>query len=167
MKIGPNTFVIIEYSLRLSDGRFVKGEGSPASLNFVVGYNQILPALEQRLLGLTAGDKRDFTIPAREAFGARDPNQVQRRPFSEFPEGRSLDVGKWVIARNDATHAQYSYYVRDKSEDWVELDFNHPLAGEDLIYHVEVTHVRPATQDELEYLRPCEVETEKFSPATE
>lgn len=161
MKISPNSFVVIEYTLRLSDGSFVKGENGPASLNFIVGYNQVLPALEERLLGLTVGATRDFIIPAQEAFGPRDPGQVRRRFFSEFPEGKNLAVGKWVMARNEATQAQYSYYVREKSEEWVDLDFNHPLAGEDLIYHVEVTHVRPATKDELEFLRPCEVETEK------
>lgn len=159
MKISPNTFVIIEYTVRLSDGSFVKGENGPVSLNFIVGYNQILPALEQRILGMTIGDTRDFTIPAKEAFGPRDPSQIHRRLFSDFPEGRNLQVGKWVMARNEVTQAQYSYFVRDKSEEWVDLDFNHPLAGEDLTYHVVVTHIRPATRDELEYLRPCEVES--------
>lgn len=157
MKISPKTFVIIEYTLRLPDGSYVRGENGPASLNFMVGYNQVLPALEQRLLGLSTGDVREFTIPASQAFGMRDAHLVQRKHFSDFPEGRSLQVGKWVVARNEATQAQYSYYVQNKSDEWVELDFNHPLAGKDLHYHVRVTHVRPATREELDDLRPCEV----------
>ena len=164
MKISPNTFVIIEYSVRLKDGSFVKGENGPVSLNFIAGYNQVLPALEHRLLGLSAGDGSDFTIPASHAFGERDKKQVHRHYFSDFPEGRDLEVGKWVIARNEATQAQYSYYVLDKSEEWVDLDFNHPLAGQDLIYRVLVKHVRSATEDEIAYLRPCEVGSEDEPP---
>jgi FKBP-type peptidyl-prolyl cis-trans isomerase SlyD len=160
MKIAPNTFVIIEYSVRLGDGSFVKGENTLASLNFVAGYNQVLPALEHRLLGMEAGDAGDFVIPAAHAFGERDAKQIHRRSFSDFPEGRNLEVGKWVIARSEATQAQYSYRVLAKTEEWVDLDFNHPLAGQDLHYHVKVQHVRPATQEELAYLRPCEVGSE-------
>ncbi len=164
MKIAPNTFVIIEYSVRLSDGSFVKGENALASLNFVAGYNQVLPALEHRLLGMSAGDAGDFIIPAAHAFGEHDPKQVHRRYFSDFPEGRDLEVGKWVIARNETTQAQYSYCVLDKTDEWVDLDFNHPLAGQDLHYHVSVKHVRPASQEELTYLRPCETGTEDGPP---
>ncbi|MCU0586970.1 MAG: peptidylprolyl isomerase [Syntrophobacteraceae bacterium] len=167
MRIGPNTFVILEYTVRLPDGSFVKGENGPVSLNFIVGYNQVLPALEQRLLGMSAGETRDFTIPASQAFGPRDPGQVHRRHFSEFPEGRKLEAGKWMLARNEQTQAQYSYHVLDKTDEWVDLDFNHPLAGKDLLYHVTVAHVRPASQDELEYLRPCEVGSEDGFPDRE
>ncbi len=160
MKITHNAFVIVEYSVRLADGSFVKGENAPASLNFITGYSQVLPALEHRLLGKSAGDAGDFVIPASHAFGERDPKQVHRRTFSDFPEGRDLEVGKWVIARNEATQAQYSYRVLAKTDEWVDLDFNHPLAGQDLHYHVTVKHVRAATQEELAYLRPCEVGSE-------
>jgi FKBP-type peptidyl-prolyl cis-trans isomerase SlyD len=164
MRISPNTFVIIEYTVRLADGSYVKGENGPVSLNFIVGYDQILPALEHRLIGLDDGDVTDFVIPAGHAFGEHDPNKVHRRDFSEFPEGRGLQAGKWIIAKNEASQAQYSYFVQDKTDEWVELDFNHPLAGKDLHYHVTVTHVRPATQEEIEYLRPCEVGSEDEAP---
>jgi FKBP-type peptidyl-prolyl cis-trans isomerase SlyD len=160
MKISPNTFVIIEYTVCLADGNYVKGENGPVSLNFIAGYDQILPALEHRLLGMNSGDVIDFTIPAQHAFGEHDPNLVHRRDFSDFPEGRSMEKGMWIVAKNESTQAQYSYYVRDKSEQWVDLDFNHPLAGKDLYYHVRVAHVRPASQEEIDYLRPCEIGSE-------
>ena len=156
MEVSKDTFVIIEYTVRLKDGSYVKGENGPVSLNFVVDYNQILPALERRLLGLKAGETADFVIPAGEAFGEYDPSQLRTKSFDEFPEGRNLMEGKWAMATNEHTQAQYSYYVKDKTDRSVTLDFNHPLAGQDLYYHVEVIHVRPALQEELEYLRPCE-----------
>ncbi len=156
MKITKDTVVIIEYTVRLDDGSFVKGENMPASMNFVVGYDQVLPGLERRLMGLETGTEIQFVIPALEAFGPHQANDVRMRTFEEFPTGRDLQKGKWVMATDPKTNAQYSYFVKDKTDEGVLLDFNHPLAGKDLHYSVKVVHVRPALLEELEYLRPCE-----------
>jgi FKBP-type peptidyl-prolyl cis-trans isomerase SlyD len=156
MEVGKDTFVIIDYRIRLEDGSYVKGEDGPVSLNFIVGYDQVLPALERRLLGFRERAMVEFVISASEAFGEYDASQVHIRSFEEFPEGQGLEVGKWVIATNEQTQAQYGYYVKAKTGDTVTLDFNHPLAGKDLHYQVEVISVRPALKEELEYLRPCE-----------
>lgn len=155
MEVAKDSFVILEYTLRLEDGSFVKGENAPVSLNFVVGYEEVLPALERRLLGLKPGAESDIVIPAREAFGDYDQTQVRTKTFTEFPEGRNLEVGKWIVATQEHTQAQYSYFVKSKTEQEIVLDFNHPLAGKDLYYHVRITHVRPALKEEIEYLRPC------------
>ncbi len=156
MKIMKDSFVIIEYSVHLEDGSCVKGGDMPASMNFVVGYDQVLPALERRLMGLEKGVEVQFVIPAREAFGFHQPNEVRMKTYEEFPQGRDLEKGKWVMATNPDTSAQYSCLVVDKTEEGVVLDFNHPLAGKDLHYSVKIVHVRPALPEELEYLRPCE-----------
>lgn len=156
MEVGKDRFVILEYRVRLDDGSYVKGESGPISLNFIVGYDQVLPALERRLLGLGEGAEVAFVIPAAEAFGEYDASQVHTRTFEEFPEGRSLEAGKWIVATNEQTQAQYGYYVKGKHEESITLDFNHPLAGKDLHYQVKVVGVRPALEEELAYLRPCE-----------
>jgi FKBP-type peptidyl-prolyl cis-trans isomerase SlyD len=169
MEIAKDTFVILEYVVRLADGTYIKGDPQrgPASLNFVVGYEQILPALENRLLGIEEGAQLDFIIPAREAFGEHLGNLVQQRDFQEFPQGRDLQAGKWVAATNEYTKAQYSYFVQDKTEEHILLDFNHPLAGKDLHYSLTVVKVRPASQEELAYLRPCETkESQAGAPSS-
>jgi FKBP-type peptidyl-prolyl cis-trans isomerase SlyD len=160
VEIAKNTCVVLEYTLRLEDGSFIKGENEPASINFIVGYGQLLPALERRLFGLEDGQEVDFVIPAREAFGEHDPKLVRTKTFDEFPEGRDLQVGKWVVATNESYKASYTCFVKDKTNDAVALDFNHPLAGKDLHYHVKVMHVREALHEELENVRPCEFQKE-------
>jgi len=162
MEIAKDTFVVIEYTLKLADGSCVKGsdEEGPASLNFITGYEQILPALEQRLLGLEAGAHAEFVVPPEEAFGEHHPHLVETRSYEQFPQGRTLTAGKWIIATNERTQAQFSYHVTDKSEQAVVLDFNHPLAGKSLHYRVKVMHVRAALPEELAYVRPCEFETD-------
>lgn len=156
MEIRKDASVIMEYTVRLKNGSYVKGENGPVSLHFITGYEQILPALEGALLGLREGDETEFVIPAAEAFGEWDPSQVRTRTFEDFPEGKGLQTGKWVLATNRETDAQYSYFVKEKTGDSVILDFNHPLAGSDLYYRVKVIRVRPAATEELEFLRPCE-----------
>ncbi len=158
MEIGKDAFVILEYRLKLDDGSYVKGdpESGSASLNYIVGYDQLLPALEQRLLGVAEGSQVDLVIPSEEAFGAHQAHLVERRYFQDYPLGKDLTAGKWVVALNDTTKAQYSYFVKEKSEDAVVLDFNHPLAGKSLYYSIKVVKVRPATAEELAYLRPCQ-----------
>lgn len=156
MQIAKDTFVVIEYSVCLDDGSFVKGGNTPASLNFIVGYGQLLPALENGLIGLEQGARKELMIPAAEGFGERDQSLVRTMTFSEFPRGRDLVPGRWAIAKNESTGAQYSYFVCDKTDSTVTLDFNHPLAGKDLYYTVKVVLVRPALAEELEFLRPCE-----------
>jgi FKBP-type peptidyl-prolyl cis-trans isomerase SlyD len=170
MEIVKDTFVILEYAVRLADGTYVKGDplAGPASLNFVVGYEQIMPALEQRLLGVAEGAQLSFIIPAREAFGEHLEQLVQQKDYQEFPRGRDLPVGKWVVAVNESTQAQYSYFVQKKTEQHITLDYNHPLAGRDLHYSLTVVKVRPASPEELAYLRPCEAPQDQpgLAPST-
>ncbi len=156
MQIAKDRFVVIEYSLCLDDGSFVKGEKTPASMNFIAGYGQVLPALEKGLTGLDQGARTELEIPAAEAFGERDESLVQTLDLCSFPAGRDLSAGKWALAKNEATGAQYSYLVVEKTDSTITVDHNHPLAGKDLHYRVKVTLVRPAMEEELEFLRPCE-----------
>lgn len=156
MKIAKDVFAVIEYDLRLEDGSYVKGENGLASMNFIAGYGEILPSLEQRLLGLQEGSEAEFTIPAKEAFGERDQSQVKTMSFTDFPAGVQLEAGKWAVATNEETKTQYGYFVREKTSSTITIDYNHPLAGKDLLYRVRVVHVRPALKEELEHLRPCE-----------
>ncbi|MGO8942301.1 MAG: FKBP-type peptidyl-prolyl cis-trans isomerase [Syntrophobacteraceae bacterium] len=156
MQIVKDSFVVIEYSLRLDDGSLVKGENTPASMNFIVGYGQILAALEKGLIGLEQGAQTELTISASDGFGEYDESLVHTMDLCEFPPGRDLEPGRWAVAKNKATGAQYSYLIKEKTDSTITLDYNHPLAGKDLYYLVNVVLVRPAQAEELEFLRPCE-----------
>ena len=126
MQIAKDCFVVIEYSLRLDDGSFVKGEKTPASMNFIAGYGQVLPALEKGLIGLEQGAQAELKIPAREAFGEHDEGLVRTMDLCSFPSGRDLEPGRWAIAKNEATGAQYSYLVVEKTDSTITVDYNHP-----------------------------------------
>ena len=159
MVIQPeNSYVSIKYTVRLDSGEIVKGDPNEgfSHMEFVTGYNQVLPALERRLIDRSQGDEVEILLTPEEAFGPHDLNLIQEKTFEEFPEGRNLEEGRWVRASNPQHLVTFGYLVLEKKADRVILDYNHPLAGKTLNYQVQVEEVREATREELEILRPCE-----------
>lgn len=152
------TFARVRYRLKTDQGVYVKGDPREgyAYLDFFTGYNQVLPVLEKRLLGRRAGEHLQIELTPEEAFGPFQPDLIKEKRYEEFPEGRTLNPGRWVMARNDQTRAAYGYYVKEKREESIVLDFNHPLAGRGLIYELEILEARPASPEEKRILRPCE-----------
>lgn len=152
------TFVKMRYRLRTGDGDYVKGDPAEgyAHLEFFTGYNQVIPGLETRLIGRTATEKMQLRLPLEEAFGPYQDDLIKEKSYEEFPEGKDLQEGKYVVARDEKTRTAYGYFVKQKEENRIILDFNHPLAGKELIYDLEILEVRPVTDEERELLRPCE-----------
>jgi FKBP-type peptidyl-prolyl cis-trans isomerase SlyD len=125
-------------------------------MEFVTGYNQVFPALERKVVGLSEGEEVAFAVPPDEAFGQYDPGLVQERTFVEFPQGRDLEEGRWVRASNPDHLVSFGYKVLEKRADRVVLDYNHPLAGQTLYYQIKIDKVGEASKEDLEILRPCE-----------
>jgi FKBP-type peptidyl-prolyl cis-trans isomerase SlyD len=152
------TYVKIRYSLRTAEGEYIKGDPREglAILEIFTGYNQLIPALEKRLLGMAAGDKMQPRLSVEEAFGPYLPEMVKEKGYDEFPEGSRLEEGKWAVARDETTHTASGYFVKEKRKDRIVLDYNHPLAGKELVYDLEILEARPATEEEQALLRPCE-----------
>ena len=155
---AENSYVILKYTVKLENGEIVKGDPKEglAHMEFVTGYNQVIPGLERRLVGLSEGDEAEIIVNPQEGFGPYDPDQIQEKTFAEFPEGKDLEEGRWALATNPKHRVTFGYLVLEKKPDRVVLDYNHPLAGKTLVYQVKVEMVREANQEELEILRPCE-----------
>ena len=155
---SENSYVILKYTVTLENGEIVKGdpEEGLAHMEFVTGYNQVIPGLERRVIGLSQGDAAEITVNPDEGFGAYDPSLIQEKTFEKFPEGKNLEEGRWALATNPQHRVTFGYLVLEKKTDRVVLDYNHPLAGKTLVYQVKVEMVREANREELEILRPCE-----------
>jgi len=162
--IAKDNYVCLEYRLWLDSGEQLRGTPeTPALLTFVAGCNELMPALEKRLLGLREQDAVEFVIPAAEAFGEYDPNFVQEWSQKVFPPGMKLEVGQKVIPANLPCTPEYPLTVKELREDCVILDMNHPFSGHDLRYQVKVVEVRSATPEELEPLKQCQSCAEELS----
>ncbi|MBM4275195.1 MAG: peptidylprolyl isomerase [Deltaproteobacteria bacterium] len=155
--ISQDQYVCLEYRLHLESGEWIRGSAeAPEEMCFIAGVGEVLPGLERRLLGLRVNDQVEFIIPAEEAFGLPDPENVQVWSHKVFPPDVKPYPGMQVLPANLPFPAEYPGRVKEVMEDRVVLDLNHPLAGEDLYYEVKVLEVRPATPEELEPLKQCQ-----------
>lgn len=140
IKVAPDTEISLHFSLSIIDGDEVDSTfgGKPAT--FIFGDGSLLPSVESKLLGLTAGAKETFTLAPEDGFGQRNPANIQRFPRSQFGADMTLEKGL-VISFADAARAELPGVVSEVGDDYVMVDFNHPLAGRDLAFKVEILNV--------------------------
>ncbi|HEY8594345.1 MAG TPA: peptidylprolyl isomerase [Devosiaceae bacterium] len=132
--------VRIHYRGSLTDGtQFDSSEGRDP-LEFVLGSGQIIKGLDAEVEGMEVGQKSKVTIPSDQAYGARDPEQVQEVPRSAIPAEIDLSIGMPLQA-SMPDGRQVQLIVAEIADDTVKLDANHPLAGQDLVFEVELVEI--------------------------
>jgi len=147
---APDPRVItFHYTLRDSTGRIVDTSQGGEPVTFLEGAGQIIEGLEEQLRSADQGAKLKVEVPAAKAYGEHDPDQVQRVNRGLLPVEGELKVGDSFRAGEDR-HAPVVTVAGLEGED-VLLDANHPLAGVDLTFEVEIVGVRAASEDELEH----------------
>lgn len=145
LTVGPGTEVTLHFTLRLDDGEVIDSTAEQGPATFVVGDGNLLPGFEKALFGLATGAKEKFKIAPEEGFGRPNPNNVQWVPRDQFPPDVELSEGL-VVSFADAQNAELPGVIAKIGEQQVEVDFNHPLAGRDITFEVEIVDVSPATK---------------------
>lgn len=144
LKIDQETRVELNFSLKLEDGQVVDSNFDRPPVSFDVGDGKLLPGFESRLYGLAAGDEASFNIPAADAFGAHNDDNIQRFDLDQFANAEELEPGL-VLNFTDAAHGDVPGVIQSIQGDKVEVDFNHPLAGRSLVFDVKIHSVEPGT----------------------
>ena len=139
--------VTFHYTLRDPAGRLIDTSAGGNPVSYLEGAGQIIDGLDEQLRGVSAGTKTKVTVPAAKAYGERDEAQVQRVLRALLPVEGELRVGDQFQAGPDRYAPVVT--VRAVEGEEVLLDANHPLAGVDLTFEVEITNVREATEEEL------------------
>ncbi len=144
---NENSVVGIEYEVKEAGTDTVIDSNKGAQpLEFITGKGQIIPGLENALVGMNEGDSKSVTVKAVDAYGELNPDAKQTLPREQF-EGIDLQKGMTLYGQGeDGQSVQVT--VADFNDQEVTIDFNHPLAGKDLEFDVTVTQVRPATDEE-------------------
>ena len=137
--IGPDSAITLHFALLLEDGSEVDSTFGKKPAQFNYGDGNLLPSVEAKLLGLRAGSTETFTLAPEEAFGQRNPGNIQYFPRSQFVD-MALEIGS-VLSFADAAKAELPGVVTAIDGDRVEVDFNHPLAGRSLLFKVEILAV--------------------------
>ena len=149
MNIAENSVASIHYTLTDGEGKVIDTSEGQEPLAYLHGAGNIIPGLEKALVGKTVGDKFKVSIPAAEAYGLRDDSMVQELPSNMFSGIDKIDVGMEFHAETE--HGLQVVTVTKVEGDNVTIDGNHPLAGVDLTFDVEVAEVRAASAEELEH----------------
>ncbi len=143
--IGPGTRVTLHFRLSLATGEEIDSTGdSPA--DFDVGDGRLPPGFEQALFGLCAGDERVMPIPAAQAFGPWNEENVQQIKRNLFDPSIELEAGL-VVSFADVQQTELPGVVGSFDDEVVEVDFNHPLAGRDVTFEVEILDVAQVSNE--------------------
>ncbi len=145
---NENCVVGIEYEVKEAGTTdVVDSNKGGETLEFIIGKGQIIPGLETALVGMSKDESGDIMVSAADAYGDVNPEAKQVLPIDQF-EGVDLIEGMSLYGQGeDGQTVQVTVTAFDDKE--VSLDFNHPLAGKDLMFSVTVLSAREATADEV------------------
>ena len=132
--------VRIHYTGTLNDGTTFDSSAGRDPLQFEVGSGQIIPGLDKEIPGMAVGDKKTVNIPAAEAYGEVNPQMQQAIPRAQIPAGIPVEVGARLQMQTPEGQV-IPVVVAAVDEQSVTLDANHPLAGKDLTFDIELVSI--------------------------
>ncbi|ANB35608.1 peptidylprolyl isomerase [Rhodovulum sulfidophilum] len=139
-QVKPGDKVRIHYTGTLADGSTFDSSQGRDPLEFTVGAGQIIPGLDAALPGMSEGDTKTVDVPCAEAYGAHNPDATQAIPREQVPDTVPLEVGTRLNVQT-AEGEVLPVTVADVTEEVVLLDGNHPLAGKDLTFEIELVSI--------------------------
>ena len=149
MKISENKVVVLHYAVSDSEDTLIDSSYDHSPLSIIQGTGYLIPGLEDALTDHVVGDKFEVAVSAENAYGDRHDEFVQTVPKSMFESVEDLAVGSQLRATTD--DGEQTVIVIDVTDDEITVDGNHPLAGIDLKFEVDILEVRDATEDELQH----------------
>lgn len=148
--ITKDQVVSLQYTLRDDAGNVLDASNGNA-LVYLHGHNNIIPGLEKELNGMKAGDKKKVTVGPDDAYGQYDPELKFALPREQFAD-QAPQAGMMVQLQSQ--QGQIIARIENVDDKQVQLDANHPLAGQTLHFEVEVAEIREATSEELSHGHP-------------
>ncbi|OQY02196.1 MAG: hypothetical protein B6I20_07120 [Bacteroidetes bacterium 4572_117] len=151
-----NKVVSVRYELKLGkDGEIVEAVNEEKPFVFIFGTGYMLEKFEDKLKGLSENETFKFNLSSDEAYGQRNEENLAEIPMNAFEQNGKVEkglltIGNYIPLRDEAGN-HYNGKVISVTKDMVKLDFNHPLAGEDLHFTGAVLEVREATEEELSH----------------
>ncbi len=143
-KVQKGDTVRVHYTGKLDDGTVFDSSEGREPLEFTVGAEQVIPGFEQAVEGMEEGETRSVTIPAGDAYGEHREDLVVVIPRNQLPPDIEPEVGMQLQVR-EPTGQSFVVTVTAFDDETVTLDANHPLAGKDLTFDIEVVEIiRPS-----------------------
>lgn len=148
MKIENGKVVSFHYSLKDTDGNLLEESRGGEPTAYLHGKNNILPALEAELVGKETGAQVEVSLTPAQGYGEYNPEAVQRVPIKNLVgKGKKVRLGQIIDVQTDQGPRQVRVLKAGKFN--ADVDTNHPLAGMDLVFNIEITDVRDASDEEI------------------
>ena len=141
--IAEGTKVTLHFAIKMEDGHVVDSTFDEEPATFTVGDGNLLAGFEEVLMGLSSGVKEVFTVSPEKGFGQHNPSNIQMIARDQFSDDIVLEKGL-VLSFADAQNAELPGVVADFDDKEVTVDFNHPLAGKQVEFEVEIIAVEAA-----------------------
>jgi peptidylprolyl isomerase len=135
--------VRVHYHGRLTDGTTFDSSEGRDPLEFEVGSGMVIAGFDNGVIGMVIGDKRTVNIAVEEAYGPKNAEMVIEFPRDQVPEGMPLEKGMRLNLNNSEGQV-VPVVITDVLDETILLDANHPLAGEDLVFDIELVEIVPA-----------------------
>ena len=132
--------VKVHYHGRLVDGTTFDSSNGREPLEFEVGSGMVIKGFDDGVQGMSVGDKKTIQIPVDEAYGPKDPTMLVEFPRDQFPDELKPEAGMQLNMSNSAGQV-IPVLVTEVKDDTVILDANHPLAGQELIFDIELVDI--------------------------
>jgi len=147
--IADDVVITLKYSVSVAD-QVVESSADDSPIQFIQGRGDVIPGLENALYGLSVGDQKEFNVAPEDGYGEVDPDAIAKIPKAEFPPEIPLQPGVELRLKDEQGDELEAQIVAVEDE-IVRLNFNHPLAGKELLFAVQVLDIRQATPEELEH----------------
>jgi peptidylprolyl isomerase len=139
-QVKNGDIVRVHYHGKLTDGTTFDSSEGRTPLEFEVGAGMMIPGFDSGVLGMSIGEKKTINIPAEEAYGLVQDDLLMEFPIDRFPPDMKPEVGM-TLNMSNGQGQQFPVVIADVKDDVVILDANHPLAGKELIFDIEMVEI--------------------------
>ena len=139
-KIDMHSLLLMHYSLGLTNGTVIESSFEDEPVEVEMGSGILTEGMELALYGLETGDKQTLTLTPEQGFGLRDEDNIHMMPLSDFPQDLNPESGL-VFVFESPDGEEIPGTVLSVKDNEVEVDFNHPLAGQELVFTVEIINI--------------------------
>ena len=147
--VQDGVVVSMDYKLTV-DGEVLDSSDDAGPLQFLAGYENIVPGLEREMIGMKIGESKEVVVAPEDGYGEFDEESFMEVPRSEFPSDMQIEEGVELNITDEDGENQYAR-VESITDEGVRLDLNHPLAGAELHFNVTVVALREPTKEELDH----------------
>ncbi|QCE41882.1 peptidylprolyl isomerase [Psychroserpens sp. NJDZ02] len=140
-QVKENSAVKVNYTGKLSDGQVFDSSEGKEPIEFTLGQGQLIPGFEKGLIDMKLNEKKTITIAKEEAYGDINDALKQEVSKADLPQDMKPEVGMGLVSKAPDGR-ETNLLVVEVKEDTIVLDANHPLAGKDLIFDLEVVEIK-------------------------